>query len=374
MPNLNLKPEKQHSIEIGLDMRFLKNRLGFDFAWYKTNTKNQILALPIASESGVSKRWINAGDIQNKGIELLITGTPIETKDWRWDLSFNLTRNRNKIVSLFEGVEKYQLVGGGTDTQAWATVGGAYGDIYTSYAYTLNDKGEKLLNADGSYPRSNKSEKIGSLQPKFLWGANTSVSWKGITLNAVIDARFGGDIFSASYYYGMNSGNIKSSLAGRDTQYGGLPRTLADGRTVNDGVIPEGVFMPGTEIKGVDVSGMSYQAAYEQGLVEPLSAYKYYDNVYSWSGGIRSEGIHKCSWVALRELSVHWQLPKKWVNKAYIQNASVGLMARNLGFLYNSLPDNIHPEGLNTSYSSEYMESGGAVFSRNIGFSVNVSF
>ena len=132
--------------------------------------------------------------------------------------------------------------------------------------------------------------------------------------------------------------------------------------------------MPGTEIKGVDVSGMSYQAAYEQGLVEPLSAYKYYDNVYSWSGGIRSEGIHKCSWVALRELSVHWQLPKKWVNKAYIQNASVGLMARNLGFLYNSLPDNIHPEGLNTSYSSEYMESGGAVFSRNIGFSVNVSF
>lgn len=179
---------------------------------------------------------------------------------------------------------------------------------------------------------------------------------------------------SASYYYGMNSGNIKSSLAGRDTQYGGLPRTLADGRTVNDGVIPEGVFMPGTEIKGQDVSGMSYQAAYEKGLVEPLSAYKYYDNVYSWSGGIREEGIHKCSWIALREVSVHWQLPKKWVEKAYMQNVSVGLMARNLGFLYNSLPDNIHPEGLNTTYSSEYMESGGAVFSRNIGFSVNVSF
>lgn len=374
LPNLNLKPEKQHSIEVGLDMRFLKNRLGFDFAWYKTNTKNQILGLPIASESGVGKRWINAGDIQNKGIELLITGTPIETKDWRWDLSFNLTRNTNKIVSLFEGVDKYQLLGGGTDTQGWATVGGSYGDIYTSYGYTRNEKGEKLLNADGSYPRSNESVKIGSLQPKFLWGANTSVSWKGVTLNAVIDARFGGDIFSASYYYGMNSGNIKSSLAGRDTQYGGLPRTLADGRTVNDGVIPEGVFMPGTEIKGQDVSGMSYQAAYEKGLVEPLSAYKYYDNVYSWTNGIREEGIHKCSWIALREISVHWQLPKKWVEKAYMQNVSVGLMARNLGFLYNSLPDNIHPESLNTTYSSEYMESGGAVFSRNIGFSVNVSF
>ena len=123
-----------------------------------------------------------------------------------------------------------------------------------------------------------------------------------------------------------------------------------------------------------DVSGMSYQQAYEQGLVEPLSAYKYYDNVYGWSGGIREEGIHECSWIALRELSLYWQVPKKWTQKAFIQNLNVGLIIRNVGYLYNSLPDNIHPEGLNTTYSSEYLESGGAVFSRNVGFSVNVSF
>ena len=376
LPNLDLKPEKQHAVELGLDMRFLNNRLGFDFAWYKTNTKNQILNLPVASESGVSSRWINAGNIQNSGIELLLTATPIETDDWHWDLSFNLTRNRNKIISLAEGVEKYQLKGGGIDTQAWATVGGAYGDIYTSYGYKRNENGEKLLNADGSYIRSNESVKIGSIQPKFLWGMTTSLSWKGITFNAVVDARFGGDIYSGSYYYGMNSGNIASSLAGRDTQYGGLERPLTDGtgRVANDGVIPEGVFQDGSVIKGVDVSGMSYQEAYEAGLVNPLSAYKYYDNVYGWSGGIREEGIHKCSWIALRELSLHWQLPKKWVQKVYMQNVNVGLVCRNVGFLYNSLPDNIHPEGLNTTYSSEYLESGGAVFSRNIGFNVNVSF
>ena len=148
---------------------------------------------------------------------------------------------------------------------------------------------------------------------------------------------------------------------------------MTDGtdRVVNDGIIPECVFQPGSVIGGQDVSGMSYQAAYEQGLVNPLSTYKYYDNVYGWSGGIREEGIMKCSWIALREISIHWQLPKKWVN---MQNVSIGLMARNVGFLYNSLPDNIHPEGLNTTYSSECMESGGAVFSRNIGFNVNVSF
>lgn len=374
LPNLNLKPEKQHSVELGLDMRFFANRLGFDFAWYKTNTKNQILALPMAAESGVSSRYINAGNIQNAGIELMITGTPIRTKDWTWDLSFNLTRNRNKIVSLTEGVDKYKLLGGGVDTEAWATVGGAYGDIYTSYAYARNENGEKLLNQDGSYIRSGESTKIGSLQPKFLWGATTTLSWKGITFNAVVDARFGGDILSGSYNYGMSSGNIASSLVGRDTEYGGLPRTLADGRIANDGILPEGVFRNGTTINGVDVSGMSYQAAFEKQLVTPVSAYKYYDSMYSWGNGIRENSIKKCSWIALREISLHWQLPYKWTKNAYIQNASIGIMARNLGFLYNSLPDNIHPEGLSTTYSSEYMENGGAVYTRNIGFSVNVSF
>tara|TARA_R110001583_G_scaffold85321_1_gene223540 strand:- start:29492 stop:32827 length:3336 start_codon:yes stop_codon:yes gene_type:complete len=374
LPNNDLKPEKQHSIELGMDMRFFNNRLGFDIAWYKTNTKNQILALPMASETGVSSRYINAGNLQNSGVELLVNGTPIYTDDFRWDLSFNLTRNRNKIISLSEGVDKYQLPGGGVDTQAWATVGGAYGDIYTSYAYDRNDAGEKLLNSDGSYIRSGKSVKIGSLQPKFLWGANTSFSYKGVSLNAVVDARFGGDIFSGSYNYGMSSGNIESSLIGRDTESGGLPRTLPDGRTANDGIIPEGVFKDGTTIDGSDVSGISYRNAVENGVIGPVSAYQFYDSMYSWGNGIRENSVMESSWVALREISLSWSIPKKWTKQISLQSASVGIMARNLGYLYNSLPDNIHPEGLATIYSSEYLEAGGAVYSRNIGFTVKMSF
>lgn len=374
LPNLNLKPEKQHSVELGLDMRFLNNRLGFDVAWYKTNTKNQILALPMATETGVSSRYINAGNLQNSGVELLVNGTPIYTNDFRWDLSFNLTRNRNKIISLTEGVEKYQLAGGGVDTQAWATVGGAYGDIYTSYAYDRNEAGEKLLNADGSYIRSGNSVKIGSLQPKFLWGGSTSFAYKGVSLNAVVDARFGGDIFSGSHNYGMSSGNIKSSLEGRDTEYGGLPRTLPDGRTANDGIIPEGVFKDGIAINGTDVSGMSYQNAYANGIIGPVSAYQYYDSMYSWGNGIRENSIMESSWVALREVSLNWAIPRKWTEQISLQSASVGIMARNLGYLYNSLPDNIHPEGLATIYSSEYLETGGAVYTRNIGFTIKMSF
>ena len=119
---------------------------------------------------------------------------------------------------------------------------------------------------------------------------------------------------------------------------------------------------------------MSYQQAHEQGIVEPLSAYKYYGSLTDWGTGIREASIMECSWVALREVSFRWAVPQKWAQKLYMQSINVGVVARNLGYLYNSLPDNIHPEGLNTIQSSEYYESGGAAYTRNFGFNVNVSF
>lgn len=372
--NNALKPEKQYALEFGLEAKFFQNRVGFDLAYYKTNTKNQILALSMPEETGVTARWINAGNIQNSGIEFLLTATPIQTKDWLWDLSLNLTHNENKIIELAPGVERYKLKGGGSDTEAWATVGGAYGDIYTSYAYTRNEQGQKVLNQDGSWRRSGTSEKIGSLQPKLLAGMTSTLSWKNLSLNIVLDARFGGDIFSASYNYGISNGILKSSLPGRTEEYGGLPRTIADGRVIHDGMIPEGVFANGITINDVDVSGMSYQEAYDKGLVEPLSAYKYYANLADWGSGIRETGIMKCSWIALREVSVRYSLPSKWTSKIFLQNVNLGLVCRNVGFLYNSLPDNINPEGLRSNYTSEYYEAGGAALTRNYGFSINVSF
>lgn len=374
LPNNNLKPEKQHSLEIGADVKFFENRLGVDIAWYKTNTKNQILALSMASETGVKSRWINAGNIQNSGVEMLITAVPIETKNWNWTLMLNLTRNRNKIISLAPDVERYRLGGGGADTDAWATVGGAYGDIYSSYAFARNEQGQKILNSDGSWRRSGTSEKIGSLQPDLLGGIVSTLSYKGISFNMVIDARFGGDIYSNSYNYGTSSGTLKHTLYGRDAENGGLPRTLEDGRVLNDGMIPEGVFASGTVVNNVDLSGMSYQEAYDKGYVEPLSAYKYYANLADWGTGIREQAIKKCSWIALRELSLRWSLPKDWTSQIYMQNVSVGFVVRNVGYLYNSLPNNIHPEGLATNQSSEYLESGGAAYTRNYGFNINVSF
>lgn len=372
--NANLKPEKQHSIEVGAEVKFLQNRLGVDFAWYKTNTKNQILALDVPVETGLQKRWINAGNIQNQGIELVINGSPIKTRDFGWDLTFNYTRNRNKIIELAPGVEKYRIEGGGMDLAAWATVGGSYGDIYTPYAYTRNAKGEKLLNASGGWIRSGTQVKVGSIEPDFLGGVLSVFRYKSLSLNMLFDARFGGDIASATYNYGRYSGALQSSLYGRDAAHGGLQRTLPDGRVVNDGMIPEGVFNNGITIGGVDVSGMTYQKAYEQGLVQPLSAFQYYNNLHSWGTGIREEAVMDCSWIAFRELSLHWSVPQAWSQKLAMQRVNIGFVVRNLGYLYNSLPDNIHPEGLPSNRSSAFVELGGSAYTTSYGFNLNVSF
>jgi iron complex outermembrane receptor protein len=323
-------------------------------------------------DTGVHNRVINAGNIQNEGVEILLTGTVIRNNNLEWDLGLNFTRNKNKIVDLHEGVPMYQLLSG-SDVSAWAAVGGAYGDLYSSFAFTRDEHGNKLLNAGGAYIRSGTSEKIGNSLPKFLGGFTSDLRWKNLTFTAVVDARFGGHIWSGSYNYGMNTGALESSLQGRPG-YGGLERELPDGRIVYDGMIPDGVFAPNSVIDGKDVSGMSYQEAYSAGIVKPLAAATYYNNLYSWGSGIREASIHELSWIALRELSVNYDLPQSWANRFHIQNAAIGVTMRNVGYLYNSLPDNIHPEGLRFNHSAEFQESGGNVFSRTVGVRLNLTF
>jgi len=371
----NLQPEKQHSIEFGLDFRMFQNRLGFDFAYYKTNTRNQILTLSVPSETGVTSRLINAGNIQNQGIELLINGVFVRNSDWLWDASFTYTRNRNKIVELYPGMTMVRLRDG-SDVSAWAEEGKPYGKITSQYAYKRNEAGDKLLQASGAYIRSNPDNlEIGNMLPKFLGGFLTNVHWKSLSFHAVLDARFGGQIWSGSYNYGMERGVLKGSLKGRTKEYGGLERTLADGRVVFDGVLPEGVFQPNTTIGGVNVSGMTYTEAYNAGHVVPLSSYFYHANLFQWGGSaIREASICDISWVAVRELSLQWSVPRAWTEKFYVKGASVGFAVRNVGYLYNSLPDGIHPEGLRSNHSAEFSESGGQAYSRNYSFKINFNF
>lgn len=174
----NLKPERKNSWEVGLDWRFINNRIGIDFTYYKENTYDQIMKIEVPSVSGQSYQYVNAGNIQNAGVELAINTTPIETKDWQWDLNFTYTKNNSKIIALHENVADYIILAGDPQYGNYrigsvAKVGGEYGLLITDSAIKYDSEtGLPVLSYNTStnsayYTRSGEITEIGSINPDF---------------------------------------------------------------------------------------------------------------------------------------------------------------------------------------------------------------
>ncbi len=392
--NLNLKPERSREFEVGADIRFFNNRLGFDVSWYKKNTFNQIINLSTPAESGVSNRLINAGNIQNKGVEIMVSATPVRTKDFEWSTNINFSRNRNTIIDLDSknGVNSLDLdLAFGADVKSVAAVGKEYGTIVTTYAYSYYQakdasgnpvahpsNGQKMLRQNGIYRRSGDAgqgaRELGTMLEKFLLSNIHTVSYKGFDLGIQVDAKVGGLMASATHQYGTNYGSFESTLFGRDTETGGVSYTDDQGRQRTDGIIPEGVFEPGTVFNGVDVSGMTYAEAVSAGLTKPMSAAAYYEGIGSWGTGIREYSVFENTWVSLREVSIGYNLPKSITSRVKFNSLRVSLIGRNLTYLYNSSKDNINPESIFSSRAGAFAEYGGLPYIRSIGFSVNAGF
>lgn len=396
----NLKPERKNSWEVGLDFRVLNNRIGLDFTYYKENTKNQIMSIAAPGVSGISSRVLNAGNIQNSGIEIALNTVPVRSGDWEWDLDFTYTRNRSKIVSLYPGVDYLALQG---QVSAFdyrigsvAKVGGEYGLLMSDIAPARNDKGEILLDWDdydriGYQKRSNTVQVVGSSQPDFLGSVASTLTWKDLTFRVALDARFGGKVASYANRYGSANGNTKSSLQYRDEAHGGITFTSkwlntdgthsdSYGITYHDGVIPEGVFADGTSIAcadGVtrDMSGVSYAEAVANGWLEPAhaGAYTYYMN--DWSlGVINDTWFQTLNYIALREISLSYRLPNTWASKIGAQGLNVSFTARNLGYLYNSLENNLNPESVRGNRSGEFRIRSFNPYTANFMFTINANF
>jgi iron complex outermembrane receptor protein len=382
-------------------MRFFNNRVGFDLTWYKKNSFNQILGLTVNQESGVGSRNINAGNIQNQGIELLITAQPIKSRAFNWNMTYNFTRNRNKVIELTPGVNSYQLeLGFGADVAAYAYPGKSYGTITTGYgfaSYQAKDasgnnvsspnNGQRVIGAKGgttggylTYLRSadyngGSTKDLGNIMPDFLAGTIQELSYKNFSLSVQVDAKIGGLMGSATSQYGMETGGGKATLFGRNKELGGVTYTDNSGASHDDGIIPVGVLAKGvTGIGGADVSGMTYADAVSKGLLKPIPAYAYYENLTQWSSGIREVSIFENSWVALRQVSVGYSLSPGLLKKAHINALRVSLTGRNLIYLYKTAKDGVNPEGLYSNRASAFMEYGGLPFIRSLGATINASF
>lgn len=196
----DLKPEMTKSFEVGLDMKFFENRLGFDLTLYKSNTVNQLLFLGLPMASGYSRQYINAGDIENRGLELQLTATPIKRERFAWETTLNFSSNTNKIITLHEKTKRANI----TDNNRYATVvvneGEKYGDLY-GYAWK-RDVGSGKFVVDGSgLPVVEANQKLGNFNPKALLGWSNSFSYRNFTLNTLVDARIGGEIVSGTSAY-----------------------------------------------------------------------------------------------------------------------------------------------------------------------------
>lgn len=346
--NEELVPERTHSLEAGLELITFNKRLGADLSVYKTNTVNQILPVTISTGTGRSAMFVNAGEIQNKGVELQLFGAPVATKDFRWDVILNWSKNVNEVVSLKDDIKNLQIASLQGGVTINARVGEPYGTIQgTDYVYT---NGQKTVGANGYYLRSSTSDKIlGNINPDWNAGLSNKFSYKNWAASFLVDWQQGGSVFSLDLYYGMATGLYEETVFTNDL--GNPVRNLI---SEGGGLILEGVFEDGTP-NTKRVEGADYR-------------------VFGYSRNPNAAFVYDASYVKLREVVLSYSLPSSLVSKVnWIQGATFSVVGSNLWIMYKKLP-HADPEASQSSGNVQGWQSGVMPSTRNVGFSINLQF
>ncbi|MCL3781819.1 SusC/RagA family TonB-linked outer membrane protein [Prolixibacteraceae bacterium JC049] len=399
-----IKPEMKTSWEVGLDFRFLKNRVGLDFAWYKEDIDNQIGRIDLDPYTGYKSLYTNIGALSNKGLELSVFLVPVKTKDFEWKTTLNWWNNETTITKLHEQFGGSKRIGGDTYshffTESVAVEGGVYGELRSPqkhktyynesdpndpkngmHLFTYNDE-ERCIRP----VQTKTSEKVGNIQPDFEYSFNNEFRWKKLSFSFLIDGRHGGTVLSHENRYGTYKGEMKSSLWGRDTEHGGLTYTSTHkddfGYEYHDGVVIEDcVFDKGTTIvapsgETVDISGKTMQECVNEGIMDPVHASMYHVNMNDWGGGVLHDGwVTDVKYIALRNINLNYSLGREIAKRIGASELTLGMNVRNVLYLYNNMPNNINPESVrgNTSSASYFIQSA-VPFTRSFTFSITAKF
>ncbi|RRB04488.1 SusC/RagA family TonB-linked outer membrane protein [Larkinella rosea] len=349
----NLKNELKTSYEAGAELRFLKNRLNLDFTYYHSVTSNQIIPIVISQSTGYSTKVTNAGRIENKGVEFLIAGTPVKlTNGFSWDLGFNFSANRNKVLELIDGVNEI-VVGSDRNIRVVAAPGEPYGQLKAAdYAWLKDANGNRLIDDKGlPIVQSISTVAIGNATPKWIGGITNTFSYKGLSLSGLIDIRQGGQIFSQGRVQEAAYGTSKRTLEGRE---GGLIASGIKARREGNQWISTG--------QANDI---------------PTTAQAYWNRVASDKGfAVAEEFLYDASYVAIRELRLSYQLPASILkNNKVVRGASLAVYGRNLGYLERHT-DGFSPENssINVNSGTMGMEQHSLPLLRTVGVDLNLNF
>ena len=338
-PFKEMEPEITHSVEVGTEWRFFQSRLGFNLTYYRTNTHNQFFKLPALAGDMYAYRYVNAGDIQNRGWELTVDATPVLTPDFTWKTSLNFSSNRNKIKELHEELKEL-VYGPSSFSSSYAmklVKGGSIGDIYGK-AFVRDAEGNIVYQTEGDHKGLPAVEgegntiKVGNANPRFIMGWNHTFSYKGFSLYFLLDWRYGGKILSQTQAEMDLYGVSQVTALARDRGY-----VTLEGQQIDN-------------VKG------------------------FYKNIVGGRAGVTEYYMYDATNLRLREVSLNYTFPKKWMQKTKVlKDLQLAFVARNLCFLYKKAP--FDPDlVLSTGNDNQGIEVFGMPTTRSLGFTVKCEF
>jgi len=373
LPNADLKPTRTRSFEVGTKLKFFNDRLSFDGTYYTSKSRDQINTVPAPVSSGFPRRLINAGMITNKGVELLLSGSPIAKKDFNWEITLNAARNVNEVESLADGVSFITL-----SEARWlgllvaAMPGEKYGAIL-GYDYQRDPQGNIILDPINLTPKATEDRKVLG-KGVFDWtgGITNRFAYKNFTLNAAVDMKFGADIFSMTDLFSVVRGTSVITLPGREEWIQSEQERLAEKKTLIEwqnegrvrGYVPEGVVEAGVDDNGNPIYEKNTRA------VDPSV---YWGDFNARGTGVASPFIYKASYIKVREITLSYRLPRTLNSKLGLKDASVGFVARNPFIIYKDIP-NVDPESNYNNSNGQGLEYGSLPSRRGWGINLNVKF
>ncbi|WP_316834144.1 SusC/RagA family TonB-linked outer membrane protein [Pedobacter nutrimenti] len=338
IPNPNLKPQNQNSIELGTELKFLKNRISLDVTYYNSNTSDQIVNLSLPQSTGFAFKTVNAGSVRNKGIEIALGLIPIKSRDFNWNLDVNFAANK-QVVTLPADLTTYPLASGWSGLQIKAETGKAFG-IYGG-AWERDPNGNIVIDANTGLRKVVNDQRLGNTAPDWTMGINNTFSYKNFSLSFLVDIREGGIMFSNTVATLRSSGLAEETLANRGNIF------------IDKGVIlKNGAYVPNT----VPVQSMEdYWGQYTSENTE--------------------SSIFDASFIKLREVNFSYKIPSAFLQQKvkFIKGLELGIEGRNLWLIKSHVP-NIDPEAnlFGTTSNGEGVEFNNFPSTRTIGFNLRV--
>lgn len=363
IPNSNLKPTMTRSYEIGLETKFLNDRLGIDLTYYNQNSTDQIIRLASSSASGYGSRLVNAGSIRNEGVELTVNGRAVDYKGFAWDLGLNFSKNSNKVISLVEGMDYFEL-----ERATWCnvSVGAEVGENFGSIVgpdFKRTDDGKVIIDPKSGLPKTDDTLRtLGNASWDWTGGFYTTFSYKGFRLSAAFDVKVGADMFSMSMRSAYDSGKAMETLAGRSEWYYSEESRHAAGMGLDEWRASgnaQGFVVPGVIDNG--------DGTWRENDI-PVDPEAYWRSAAKNAPGTF---IYDNSYVKCREITLSYNFPQKWLGKS-VKGLSLSFVARNPFIVWKNIP-NIDPD---SAYNTSGMglEYGSLPSRRSFGFNINLKF